>query len=81
MTELHALLDAAASRPDELDVAADIRRGRRALSRRRHRSLARGALGVAMVTAAAVGGTQLPDHAADPAPPAGRTPHRCPATH
>ncbi|MGC4111751.1 MAG: hypothetical protein QM747_15305 [Nocardioides sp.] len=68
MTELHALLDAAVARPVEIDVAADVRRGHQALSRRRHRSLAQGAVGLALVTAAAVAGSQLPDHATDPQP-------------
>jgi hypothetical protein len=78
MTELHDLLESAVARPADLDVlgdiSADVRRGHRALGRRRHRSLAGGAVGVAMVTAVAVAGSQLPDHATDPQP--GSRPHR-----
>jgi hypothetical protein len=74
MTELHDLLDAAVARPAEMDVTADVRRGHQALGRRRHRALAGSALGVAVVTAAAVTGSQLPDHATDTRPAS--RPHR-----
>jgi hypothetical protein len=74
MTELHDLLENAVAPHGGVDVAADLRRGHQALSRRRHRSLAGGALGVAVVTACAFTGARVADRAVD-AQPAGQS-HR-----
>lgn len=61
MTGLHDLLEQAATDPIEVDVAGDLRRGHRALSRRRSH-LAVGATG-SLAILAAVGVSAVPRHA------------------